>query len=85
MDNERRVRLSASLGFLAVPWIAVVAPLVKLPSQEKPESELHVALAGFIGAFDDLDWDHFPLTFFDDATVFSREMPRRATMLGKRA
>jgi hypothetical protein len=37
---------------------------------EKPESELRLALAGFIRAFDDLDWDHFRLTFVDDATVF---------------
>jgi len=58
----------------------MAAPPVKGQSQEKPESELRVALAGFIRAFDDLDWDHFRLTFLDDATVFyPREMPRRAT------
>jgi hypothetical protein len=62
-DNKRRVGQSASLGLLAVLLIAMAAPPVKGQSQEKPESELRVAQAGFIHAFDDLDWDHFRLTF----------------------
>jgi hypothetical protein len=44
VDNKRKVSQSASLG-LAVLWIAMAAPPVKGQSQEKPESEVRVALA----------------------------------------
>lgn len=37
------------------------------------------ALAKFIRAFDDLDWEHFRLAFEDNATVFyPRAIPQRA-------
>jgi hypothetical protein len=55
----------------------MAAPPVKGQGQEKPESELPVALAGFIHAFDDLASGHFHLTFLDDARLlYPREMSR---------
>ncbi len=43
------------------------------------ESEVREALAKFIRAFDDLDWEAFRLAFADDATVFyPRAFPQRA-------
>ena len=43
------------------------------------ETDVREALAKFIRAFDDLDWEHFRLTFDDNATVFyPRAMPQRA-------
>ena len=43
------------------------------------ESEVREALAKFIHAFDDLDWEGFRLAFADDATVFyPRAFPERA-------
>jgi len=37
----------------------MAAPPVKGQSLEKRESELRVARAGFVHAFDDVDWDLF--------------------------
>jgi ketosteroid isomerase-like protein len=46
---------------------------------ENPEAEVRQTLTTFIHAFNDLDWDHFRLSFADDATVFyPREFPYRA-------
>jgi ketosteroid isomerase-like protein len=46
---------------------------------ESPETEVRQTLNNFIHAFDNLDWDHFRLSFADDATVFyPREYPYRA-------
>lgn len=43
------------------------------------DADVQVALAHFIRAFDDLDWDNFRFAFADNATVFCpRAMPRRA-------
>jgi ketosteroid isomerase-like protein len=49
-------------------------------SQPQPvESEVKNALASFIRAFDDLDWEGFRLAFDDNATVFyPRAVPERA-------
>ena len=45
-----------------------------------PELEVRAALAKFIQAFDNLDWEDFRLTFDDNATVFyPRAVPERAT------
>jgi len=59
----------------------LVAPLVL--AQEKPrvsaEPEVRDALAKFVTAFDNLDWEAFRLAFDDDATVFyPRAFPERA-------
>ena len=53
-------------------------------AQEKPslsaEAEVREALARFVYAFDNLDWDRFRLAFDDDATVFyPRAFPERAS------
>ena len=67
-----------------IPRIAVVLALL-LPAvfaQSPPapaEGAVRDALAHFIRAFDDLDWEHFRLAFDDNATVFyPRAMPQRA-------
>lgn len=59
----------------------LVAPLVV--AQGKPrvsaEAEVRDALANFVYAFDNLDWDAFRLAFDDNATVFyPRAFPERA-------
>ena len=51
-------------------------------AQSKPasaEADVRAALANFIRAFDDLDWENFRLAFDDNATVFyPRAIPQRA-------
>ena len=53
-----------------------------LVGQTKPtstEAQVRDALASFIHAFDNLDWESFRLAFSDDATVFyPRGFPKRA-------
>jgi ketosteroid isomerase-like protein len=45
-----------------------------------PESEVQLALANFVTAFDNLDWQTFRNSFEDEATVFyPRATPDRAT------
>ena len=67
-------RLAPALLFLLVP------PSVL--AQTKPtsaESEVRAALARFVYAFDNLDWESFRLAFDDNATVFyPRAVPERA-------
>lgn len=57
---------------LAVPFC--------IPAQSRSvDGEVRQALAAFIQAFDNLDWDRFRGSFADDATVFyPREFPHRA-------
>jgi ketosteroid isomerase-like protein len=56
---------------------------ISLVAQKKPptsESEVRSALANFVQAFDNLDWETFRLAFDDNATVFyPRAYPARAT------
>ena len=66
--------------------IVVAYTLLFVPSvfaQSRPalaEAGVHEALAKFIRAFDDLDWENFRLAFDDNATVFyPRASPHRAT------
>jgi ketosteroid isomerase-like protein len=49
-------------------------------AQSRPaDTDVRGALAHFIRAFDDLDWENFRLAFDDDATVFyPRAIPQRA-------
>jgi len=57
-----------------------MVPLL-LCAQPKPshEQEVQKTLAGFIQAFDNLEWDKFRSFFADDATVFfPRQIPERA-------
>jgi ketosteroid isomerase-like protein len=60
--------------------LALLLPSVFGQSQPRPvESEVKDALAKFIRAFDDLDWEGFRLAFDDNATVFyPRAVPERA-------
>jgi ketosteroid isomerase-like protein len=59
---------------------ALLTPVVLPQSQPAPSDvDVREALAHFIRAFDDLDWEHFRLAFDDNATVFlPRAMPQRA-------
>lgn len=59
--------------------IFIVSPRTHGQALEKPEAEVRQTLTNFIHAFNNLDWDHFRLSFADDATVFyPREFPYRA-------
>lgn len=51
--------------------LTLLFPSAFAQSQPKPvESEVKYALAKFIRAFDDFDWDGFRIAFDDNATVF---------------
>ena len=67
-------RFALAVLFLLLP--------LSLRAQEKPvspESEVRDALAKFVSAFDNLDWEAFRSTFDDGATVFyPRAFPERA-------
>ena len=63
--------------------IALVLTLLQCPSvfaqSQAADADVRQALAHFIRAFDDLDWEHFRLAFDDNATVFyPRATPQRA-------
>ena len=64
---------------------ALLLPVVFAQSQPRPaDTDVREALAQFIRAFDDLDWEHFRLAFDDNATVFyPRAMPQRANGRGE--
>ena len=68
-----------------IKHFAVVLTLLVVPAafaQAQPgsaESQVRAALARFVQAFDDLDWETFRLAFDDNATVFyPRAFPERA-------
>lgn len=53
--------------------------LVAQTESASAESEVRAALAQFVRAFDNLDWESFRLAFDDNATVFyPRAFPERA-------
>lgn len=59
--------------------ILVASSRTSAQTLENPEAEVRQTLTNFIQAFDNLDWDHFRLSFADDATVFyPRKFPYRA-------
>jgi ketosteroid isomerase-like protein len=60
--------------------VAVVLLLPIAFAQSQPaDADVRQAVARFIRAFDDLDWENFRLAFDDNATVFyPRAIPRRA-------
>ena len=65
----RRLAVAAALLFV-LPALAQSQPV---------DADVREALAHFIRAFDDLNWEAFRLSFDDKATVFyPRTMPRRA-------
>jgi ketosteroid isomerase-like protein len=68
-------RRSASLLIL----ISLVSAHAYASPAETAEAEVRNALADFIQAFDNLDWDRFRAAFSDDATAFyPREFSHRA-------
>ena len=66
--------------FVAAILCALIFP--SLLAQTKPtgeQEEVREALANFVVAFDNLNWETFRLAFADDATVFyPRAFPERA-------
>ena len=65
----------------AVVLTRLVVPSVLAQAQPiNAEMQVREALARFVKAFDDLDWETFRLAFDDDATVFyPRAFPERAS------
>jgi ketosteroid isomerase-like protein len=64
----------AVLALLLLTW-----PLAGQTQPASAEAQVRDALAKFVLAFDNLDWDGFRLAFTDDATVFyPRAFPERA-------
>jgi ketosteroid isomerase-like protein len=51
-------------------FLLILTPLLAQAKPSTAQSEVRVALANFIQAFDNLDWETFRLAFSDDATVF---------------
>ena len=48
-------------------------------AKDDKDAEVRAALAKFVQAFDNLDWETFRASFADNATVFHpRQFPRRA-------
>jgi ketosteroid isomerase-like protein len=59
--------------------LVLCLPLQAQRRPTKASKDVTQALADFIQAFDNLDWDKFRLSFSDDATVFyPRGVPDRA-------
>lgn len=66
--SDRRIALQA----IVIRWLEKLGP-DDTAMQVQPgssESQVREAVANFIHAFDNLDWDTFRLAFSDDATVF---------------
>lgn len=83
--SDRRIELQAMV--IPRPERLGVAHPASAPTQAQagsPESDVREALARFIRAFDNLEWDGFRLAFADDATVFyPRAFPERANGRGE--
>lgn len=68
-----KLRILISLAFL------LVFPLHAISQSSPSSSDLKTALARFVTAFDNLDWESFRQSFEDNATVFyPRAIPARA-------
>jgi SnoaL-like domain len=68
------MRIAAPVLFL------LMSPLLAAHGNDAAaQSEVRDALANFVLAFDNLDWEKFRLSFSDDATVFyPRGFPQRS-------
>jgi ketosteroid isomerase-like protein len=65
---------------LAALFLVLSGSLLAHEQPASAESEVRGALAKFVSAFDNLDWEAFRSTFDDGATVFyPRGSPERAT------
>ena len=59
--------------------LLLISPLSGQTKPASADAEVRSALARFVQAFDNLDWENFRLAFSDDATVFyPRGFPERA-------
>ena len=59
--------------------LSIVVTLSAQPNPDRQDREVREALAKFVTAFDNLEWDAFRGSFADDATVFyPRAFPDRA-------
>ncbi|MBZ5534759.1 MAG: nuclear transport factor 2 family protein [Acidobacteriia bacterium] len=68
------MRVASALLFLLIS-----SPVFPQTQFTPAHSEVKDALANFVQAFDNLDWEKFRLAFSDDATVFyPRGIPERA-------
>src|SRR5215467_5856063 len=68
-------KFCAGLILLAFCFCTLPQALAK----DGKEAEVREALAKFVRAFDNLDWETFRASFADNATVFHpRQFPRRA-------
>jgi ketosteroid isomerase-like protein len=64
----------------AVLCLSISPLLLAQTTPTQAQSEVRDALANFVHAFDDLDWETFRLAFSDDATVFyPRGFPEHAS------
>jgi ketosteroid isomerase-like protein len=63
----------------ALLFLLVSSPVLAQTKPTSADLEVRDALAKFVYAFDNLDWESFRLAFDDDATVFyPRAFPERA-------
>jgi ketosteroid isomerase-like protein len=68
----KRIAVTSFVFLISCSLVAQTEPTAAQPKVED-------ALANFVRAFDNLDWDTFRLAFSDDATVFyPRAFPERA-------
>lgn len=64
-------------GLVLLAFCLSVFPLAM--AKDDKEAEVKAALAKFVQAFDNLDWEIFRASFADNATVFHpRQFSRRA-------
>src|SRR3984957_5885178 len=64
--------------------LLLISPLSGQTKPASADAEVRGALARFVQAFDNLDWENFRLAFSDDATVFyPRGFPERADGRGQ--
>ena len=68
------------MACLILPFALVTGLTAQTSPSPARQDDLQQALANFIQAFDNLDWESFRTCFADDATVFfPRGTPERAT------
>jgi ketosteroid isomerase-like protein len=63
----------------AILCVLIFPPLLAQTKSTREQEKVREALANFVVAFDNLNWETFRLAFSDDATVFyPRAFPERA-------
>ena len=66
---RRRVGVRAAL-VLAMTTLLGAAPRLRSQTATSDSAAVHAAVAEFVRAFENLDWERFRAAFADDATVF---------------